>query len=208
MTATTEGFIALQTIYQNKSNEDINAVTARVKAALARLGKPEFFVSDQDIKTFCKNSNFLRVVRYRSLEDERNTKTAKGSLFASQLTSPPEEASSNIVWYFMLRAADRFFTAHKRYPGSKDSDLGSDVRTLYQIVNNLLSELNLSSTPIDEKFVKEIVRFGAAELHPIASFVGGVASQEVIKLITHMYTPMNNTFIFNGLNSTSLTVEV
>jgi hypothetical protein len=46
-------------------------------------------------------------------------------------------------------------------------------------------------------------RFGAAELHNIASFMGGVASQEAIKLITHQYTPLNNTFLYNGMNSTS-----
>jgi len=208
MTATTEGFISLQTLYQTKAHEDIVAVTARVKAALVKLEKPDSFVSEEDIKTFCKNSNFLRVIRCRSLDEERNPKTAKTSLFASQLASPPEDASSNIVWYFMLRAVDRFYTEHKRYPGSDNSSpVETDVQALLGVLHKLLGELGIT-TPVDEKFVREIVRFGASELHPIASFVGGVASQEVIKLITHMYTPMNNSFIFNGLNSTSLTVEV
>jgi len=208
MTSTTEGYIALQKIFQNKANEDMMAITAHVKASLVKLNKPESFVTESEIKTFCKNCNFLRVVRYRTLEDERNPKTANGSLFASQLASLPEEASYNIVWYFMLRAADRFFTQHKRYPGDKDSSVANDVIALSQIVNSLLAELNLTSSSINEKYIKEIVRFGASELHPIASYVGGIASQEVIKIITHMYVPMNNTFIFNGLNSTSLTTQL
>jgi amyloid beta precursor protein binding protein 1 len=33
--------------------------------------------------------------------------------------------------------------------------------------------------------------------------MGGVASQEVIKLITHQYIPMDNTFIFDGARSVS-----
>jgi len=45
-------------------------------------------------------------------------------------------------------------------------------------------------------------RFGAAELHNIAAFMGGVGSQEVIKLITHQFVPVNNTFLYNGINGT------
>jgi amyloid beta precursor protein binding protein 1 len=45
-------------------------------------------------------------------------------------------------------------------------------------------------------------------MHNIAAFIGGVASQEIIKLITHQYTPLNNTFIYNGMNSTTTTVQL
>lgn len=47
------------------------------------------------------------------------------------------------------------------------------------------------------------VRAGNSELHNIASFVGGVVSQEAIKLLTHQYVPMNNTFVFDGMKSRS-----
>jgi amyloid beta precursor protein binding protein 1 len=42
-------------------------------------------------------------------------------------------------------------------------------------------------------------RYGASELHAIAAFVGGVAAQEAVKLITHQYLPLNNTFVYNGI---------
>lgn len=45
----------------------------------------------------------------------------------------------------------------------------------------------------------EITRVGAAELHNIAALVGGVAAQEIVKLITQQYIPLNNTYIFNGV---------
>jgi len=179
-------------------------VTTRVHEALKNIGKSHDFITVEEIKTFCKNSNFLNVLRYRTLEEERNPKTAKGSLFASQLSEDPV---SNIVWYFALRGVDIFYTQHKRYPGSEDSTVAADVETLKAIVQKLLSDLSINVS-LDAKYIKEIVRFGAAELHPIASLIGGIASQEVIKAITHMYTPLNNTFIFNGVNSTSLTIAV
>ena len=51
-------------------------------------------------------------------------------------------------------------------------------------------------------------RFGRGEIHNIASFIGGVASQEVIKLITHQYIPMDNTFVFDGARSVSAVFAV
>jgi amyloid beta precursor protein binding protein 1 len=38
--------------------------------------------------------------------------------------------------------------------------------------------------------------------------IGGVASQEVIKLITHQYVPLNNTFIWNGLKGVTATLQL
>jgi len=46
--------------------------------------------------------------------------------------------------------------------------------------------------------VEEICRYGGSEIHAIASFIGGVAAQEAIKLITHQYVPLNNTYVFDG----------
>jgi len=46
-------------------------------------------------------------------------------------------------------------------------------------------------------------RAGSSELANIASLLGGMVSQEVIKLITEQYIPMNNSVIFDGVRSTS-----
>ena len=51
-------------------------------------------------------------------------------------------------------------------------------------------------------------RYGASELHSVASFMGGTAAQEVIKLLTSQFVPINNTFIYNAIKQTSLTVEL
>ena len=44
-----------------------------------------------------------------------------------------------------------------------------------------------------------LLRYGNGEIHTVAAIMGGVASQEAIKLITHQYTLLNNTFVFNGI---------
>uniref|UniRef100_A0A914VIZ7 Uncharacterized protein n=1 Tax=Plectus sambesii TaxID=2011161 RepID=A0A914VIZ7_9BILA len=34
--------------------------------------------------------------------------------------------------------------------------------------------------------------------HPIAALLGGIVAQETIKLITHQYLPVDNTFVYDG----------
>ena len=46
--------------------------------------------------------------------------------------------------------------------------------------------------------VDEICRYGASEPHVVSAIIGGVVSQEAIKLATHQYVPVNNTFIYDG----------
>jgi len=203
MTATTEFYIQIQKIYQQKAADHAAAVSKRVKATLQAVGKPEDSISEDDIKKFCKHAAFLNCLNYRSLDDERHPSTAKSSLIASEIA----DENSHMNWFVALRAADRFYTAHGRYPGNEDKQIEGDLPVLKKITEDMLREIHVA-TDLDERFLGEIIRFGNSELHPIASLIGGVASQEVIKLVTHQYVPLNNTFIFNGLNSSSRTYQL
>jgi amyloid beta precursor protein binding protein 1 len=42
-------------------------------------------------------------------------------------------------------------------------------------------------------------RYGGAELHNIAALLGGLASQEAIKVITRQFVPFSNTLIYDGI---------
>ena len=61
---------------------------------------------------------------------------------------------------------------------------------------------------LSEDHAKELARFGAAELHSIAAVVGGVASQEAVKVLAKQYTPINHTYLFNGIAGTAAVLEV
>ena len=65
--------------------------------------------------------------------------------------------------------------------------------------NELVQQTLLSP---ENKYAKELARYANAEIHTIASIVGGVASQEAVKIITGQYVPLNNTYIYNGIAST------
>jgi len=38
--------------------------------------------------------------------------------------------------------------------------------------------------------------------------MGGIASQEIIKLLTRQYTPVNNTLIFDGIKAKGCRLEL
>jgi amyloid beta precursor protein binding protein 1 len=82
---------------------------------------------------------------------------------------------------------------------------------LSKITHELLAELEIDisdSPPFDiDAHVKEMTRYGACELHNISSLIGGVAGQELIKLCTKQRIPLNNTWIYNGINSFSTAFE-
>lgn len=61
---------------------------------------------------------------------------------------------------------------------------------------------------MDEANVSYSVRAGGGELHNISALTGGLVSQEVIKVITEQYVPVDNTCVFDGVRSKSAVIRV
>jgi NEDD8-activating enzyme E1 regulatory subunit len=51
------------------------------------------------------------------------------------------------------------------------------------------------------KPAKEVARAGGVELHNTSAVLGGMVAQEMIKIITKQYIPIDNTCIFDGIES-------
>jgi len=62
------------------------------------------------------------------------------------------------------------------------SEMDEDISRLKTTAVSLLSDLGCNGQTLTEDLISEMCRFGAAELHAVAAFIGGVASQEVIKV--------------------------
>jgi len=151
------------------------------------------------VKLFCRNTASIRLVRTLPLQHEYENHAA----LAANLQSSLEEPGNNAVFYLLLRAVDRFHEAHSRFPGWTDEQVAGDIALLKQHVIALLAELSLDSSIVSDDAIHEMCRFGASELHNIAAFLGGVVSQEVIKVLTHQWVPMSNSLLYNGMNSTT-----
>jgi len=110
----------------------------------------------------------------------------------------------NGKWYLAFRAAGRFQGDHGRLPGDRNDDAQADFENLKKAALQLLSELELDAEEVGlDDYLKETCRFGASQIHNTCAFVGGVAAQEIIKLVTKQWHPVNNTFIYNGITGTS-----
>ncbi|KAL1325012.1 NEDD8-activating enzyme E1 regulatory subunit AXR1 isoform X2 [Arachis ipaensis] len=191
MTSSTEQYINLQNIYLAKAEADFLVMEQLVRSILKKIGRDSNSIPKATIRSFCKNARKLRVCRYRSIEDEFNSPNI------------PELQSIAVGIYILLRAVDRFAANYNSFPGQFDSATDEDMPRLKSAAISLLSDLGCNGAALAEDLINEMCRFGAAELHAVAALVGGIASQEVIKLITRQFVPMSGTYIFNGIDHKS-----
>ncbi|PHU12674.1 hypothetical protein BC332_19604 [Capsicum chinense] len=84
--------------------------------------------------------------------------------------------------YILLRAADRFAANYNKFSGQYDGDTDEDIFQLKTTTVGLLNDLGCNGSTLSEDLINEMSQYNASELHAIASFVGEVASQEVIKI--------------------------
>ncbi|KAL9273000.1 NEDD8-activating enzyme E1 regulatory subunit AXR1-like protein, partial [Drosera capensis] len=191
MTSSTEHYVSLQKIYQAKAEADFLAVEQRVRDILNKRGSNPDSISKMAIKSFCKNARKLTVCRYRSVEEE------------FQAPNVPHLQNMASSFYCLLRAVDRYAANFSSFPGQFDGEMDEDISRLKTIAVGLLSEIGCNGVTLSEDLIYEMCRYGAAELHAVAAFIGGIASQEIIKLITKQFIPMRGTFIFNGIDHKS-----
>ena len=201
MTASSKMFINLQKVYQKQASSDAEAVKNHLDCLPI---KPASDITMTDVKHFCKNAAFLRVVHYKSLEEEYNLSTLNVSDISTSLTDP----NNLMVYYILLRAADRFYSTHGYYPGSQFGPIDSDVLQMKELVSCLIKELKLVDVTIGDEHITEMCRYGGAEFHSVSAYLGGVAAQEVIKLITYQYVPFSNLYLYNAVTSSSLTFQL
>lgn len=199
MTSLTEYYVSLQKIYQAKAESDCLAMEQHVRNILKRIGRDPDAISKAYIKNFCRNARKLAVCRYRNIEDEFSTPV----LPELQKYLTDEDYSFAVGFYILLRAVDRFAANYNRFPGIFDGEVDEDILRLKTIAVGLLSDLGFHGPALSEDLINEMCRFGGAELHAVAAFIGGVASQEVIKLVTKQFVPLTGTFIFNGIDQKS-----
>ncbi|XP_054816376.1 NEDD8-activating enzyme E1 regulatory subunit AXR1-like [Prosopis cineraria] len=199
MTSSTEQYVNLQNIYQAKAEADFVAIERRVRSILKKIGRDSNSIPRTTIKSFCKNARKLKICRFRLIEDEFNSP----NLPELQKYLTDEDYSTAVGIYILLRAVDRFAANYNSFPGQYDSAMDEDIPRLKSTASGLLNDLGCNGATLAEDLVNEMCRFGASELHAVAALVGGIASQEVIKLITRQFVPMSGTFIFNGIDHKS-----
>lgn len=76
-----------------------------------------------------------------------------------------------------------------------------------KLVDEMLETQQMDEFKVDDAKVKEICRYEDSQVVTTASVLGGLCSQEIIKIITQQFEPLNNTLIFEGIESRGASVE-
>lgn len=202
MTSSSEFYVQLQRTYQARANKDVDAVMSHVQHIIDNIGRAKNSISRKIVKDFCKNSAFLAVIKYRSISEEYS------NFILEPLRSYLGDPNNDSVYYILLRAAEKYFLLYQCYPGEKSDSIESDVAQMKSIVLDFLCNTGLSSCTVSDDHITEFCRYGGKEIHSVAAFIGGVAAQEIIKLITHQYVPFNNTLIYHAGSSKTITLTL
>lgn len=105
MTADTDRYVKLLNIYHTEAEKHVQAVYSRVQQLLTNLGKPQDFVTEADVKVLCKNAHSMRLLRGRSIAEERSPKGAKVHDIRefTAYTSPPKVLWKLSLLYFSFQ---------------------------------------------------------------------------------------------------------
>lgn len=71
-------------------------------------------------------------------------------------------------------------------------ELEEDVSRLKALAVGILNDMGGGGVTVPEDLVCEVCRFGAGEIHCVASIVGGIASQESIKVFNFPSPSISN----------------
>lgn len=194
-------FAEIKSIYNGKFEQDVAALHAHVQKALSDAGRDPAFVTLDYLRHIVRNVMALRNFNFRTIAEEYNTETANQELFQS---TPLVDPASDLKWYFLMRAADRFRTKHGHFPCSNlEEGMEVELPEYEQTVNAFIAEHGIPTDFITADHILEFARWGGSTMHNMGAVLGGVASQEIIKGVTQQWEPLNNTWIFNGMDTTS-----
>jgi len=194
-------FVDIKNVYNGKFEEDVKALYGHVQTALKSVGRDPESLTHDYLRHIVHNLFALRNFTFRTISEEYGADTANKELF---MTTPLVDPNSDLKYYFLMRAADRFRTKHGHCPCSTLSqELEVELPEYEEIVNKLVEELGIAPNFISPGHILEFARWGGSAMHNMGAVLGGVAAQEIIKGVTQQWEPLNNTWIFNGMDATS-----
>lgn len=197
-------YIELQNIYRNKAESDIQVVSEFVREALSDLQLPPGFIPEEEIRMFCKNSSFLKVLQGLSYHDEIKQELSEKKI--KEVLEMHQGFEADI--YIVFRT---FYNYLNDMHGTKTNvdmfGTEANIEKLMSKAEELIKGLGLTIEAPKDLFL-ELARVDFNELHTLAAIMGGTCAQEIIKLITKQYVPLNNTFVMNQISNVTGTLEL
>ncbi|KIH94788.1 amyloid beta precursor protein binding protein 1 [Sporothrix brasiliensis 5110] len=180
MKAASQVYVKLQTIYKTKARKDAAEVLATVQAAPG--GKD---IDPGEVDLFCKNAAFVKLINATPPGENRLVKLFEDEMANDENVEITMAPLSLVPIYLALQA-----TAHAP---------SSSAETILKGIDGLVP--GASQYERVAKIAEELARTGGSELHNVSALTGGMVAQEMIKIITKQYVPIDNTCVFDGITS-------
>ncbi|KAF5243707.1 hypothetical protein BFJ68_g795 [Fusarium oxysporum] len=182
MKAQSNVYIKLQNIYKERARQDVGQV---LETARSLPGGQD--VDPEQVELFCKNAPFIKLINAPGDKTTSLDKLVEQELANDEMSAfaGPEMPLSLVPLYLALLATSNTKTA------SADEIMGFIGKAAPKATENERYK----------KTAQEVERAAGGELHNISALTGGMVAQEMIKIITKQYVPIENTCIFDGIDS-------
>ncbi|KAL2206690.1 hypothetical protein CC79DRAFT_902948 [Sarocladium strictum] len=182
MKAQSSVYIQLQNIYKDKARQDAAEVLATVRTMAGGDN-----IDPTEVEQFCTNARFIKLIKSAEGASPQLDQVVEQELGNDEIAAVagPEMPMSLIPIYLALTATSENATA-----------------TSDEILASVSQRVPAASTNDRVcKTAEEVSRAAGGELHNISAVTGGMVAQEMIKIITKQYIPVDNTCIFDGIES-------
>lgn len=129
----TDSYVKIKNLYNEQAQKDYQEIL-RIAEQLAGDGT----VDKEELKVFCRNWQFAEAITMRPLQKVVNSEWLY------------EEDPAGFGWYFVFRAADKFFKAHGKYANPDDKE------ELKKMVAEEVLEAGVEDYTVEDKFVEEM----------------------------------------------------
>lgn len=229
MKAQSSDYIQLQNIYKAKARSDLAEITQTVRNSEQEVGR-ETPIEQAEIEAFCKGAQFVKLIHGRPIRVAKCTAEIDWSDRAKTLSQELHDADSLLPIYFAFLALDRYQDDIDRIQKLRKPAVDQHLNDMMagRVVSGAVPPLptfaesaHFSTPAVDpehdpkpwprfdtpeartafDNVVRELDRADWGELHNIAALTGGMVAQEVIKVITKQYVPVDNSCVFDGITS-------
>ncbi|KAK3379892.1 hypothetical protein B0T24DRAFT_647305 [Lasiosphaeria ovina] len=187
MKAQSKVYVQLQNIYKAKARQDAAEVLNTVRATEGGQN-----IDPAEVELFCKNAAFVKLINATG-GDSNSTASAGDHL--KTVVDQELENDKNAEAMMMPLSLLPIYLALQATSHVSSANADEILAEICKVVPGANQ---------NERIVKaahEVARAEGGELHNIAALTGGMVAQEMIKIVTKQYVPIDNTCVFDGINS-------
>ncbi|KAM3560699.1 hypothetical protein MY1884_002799 [Beauveria asiatica] len=181
MKAQSSVYIQLQNIYKSKARQDASEVFS-----IARGLAADVVIDPSEVEQFCKNARFIKLINFA------RTAPRIEDIVANELS---QEKMADTAGLDIQSSLIYLYLALSLSPNSLAASAEAMREAIYAHAPLLQGHKRTRQA------TEEIARAAGGEMHNISAVLGGMVAQEVIKVVTKQYIPVDNTCIFDGIES-------